>query len=194
LIELLDRIVKYTARLDRLAANLTRLGLVLVTLWIGGLKVTNYESESIVPFVANSPLLSWLLKSPGDYKRHQNPEGAVNAANENWHMANGTYTASLIIGAGIVLIGILIACGYIYPLSGVLGGLMLTAMSLVTLSFLITTPEAWVPALGSGEYGFPFLAGPGRLVVKDAIMLGAALWTAADSAKQVMTRHRHAET
>jgi len=30
-------------------------------------------------------------------------------------------------------------------------------MSLVTLSFLVTTPEAWVPNLGGPEHGFPLL-------------------------------------
>ncbi|MDB5343769.1 MAG: ykgB [Schlesneria sp.] len=56
-------------------------------------------------------------------------------------------------------------------------------MSFVTLSFLITTPECWVQPLGSPEHGFPLLSGAGRLVVKDAIMMGAALVTMADSAK-----------
>jgi len=56
-------------------------------------------------------------------------------------------------------------------------------MSLVTLSFLVTAPECWVPSLGTPEHGFPLLSGSGRLVVKDAIMAGAALVTMADSAK-----------
>jgi len=61
-------------------------------------------------------------------------------------------------------------------------------MSLVTLSFLVTTPEAWVPPLGSPEHGFPLLSGAGRLVIKDAIMMGAALVTMADSAKAYLRR------
>ncbi|MFQ8805231.1 MAG: DUF417 family protein [Alistipes indistinctus] len=40
-------------------------------------------------------------------------------------------------------------------------------MTVGTLSFLVTTPEVWVPDLGSGEAGFPLLSGAGRLVVKD---------------------------
>jgi uncharacterized membrane protein YkgB len=61
-------------------------------------------------------------------------------------------------------------------------------MSFVTLSFLITTPECWVPPLGSPEHGFPLLSGAGRLVVKDAIMAGAALVTMADSAKACLRK------
>ncbi|MFP1455029.1 DUF417 family protein [Escherichia coli] len=41
---------------------------------------------------------------------------------------------------------------------------------LVTLSFLITTPEAWI-ALGDAHHGFPYLSGAGRLVLKDTLML-----------------------
>jgi uncharacterized membrane protein YkgB len=61
-------------------------------------------------------------------------------------------------------------------------------MSLTTLSFLVTTPEAWVPPLGGTAHGFPFLSGAGRLVVKDFIMMGAALVTMADSAKAYLAK------
>ena len=50
--ELVYRITDRIGQLDRLGAVLTRLGLVIVTLWIGALKVTQYEAEGIVPFVA----------------------------------------------------------------------------------------------------------------------------------------------
>lgn len=184
--EFICRITEQISKLDRVAAVITRLALVVVTLWIGGLKVTHYEAEGVVPYVANSPFLRWLFKAPNDYGSHRTAEGAVNAANQAWHHANHTYAASLLLGAIIVTIGILIALGFLYPLSGVLGGILLTGMSIVTLSFLFTTPEAWVGALGTNTHGFPYLAGPGRLVVKDAIMLGASLWSAADSAKRFM--------
>jgi uncharacterized membrane protein YkgB len=83
----------------------------------------------------------------------------------------------------IVSIGLLIALGAVWPQLGFAGSSLLVLMSFTTLSFLITTPEVWVPNAGDMAYGFPFLAGPGRLVVKDAIMLGGAFVTLADSAK-----------
>jgi reactive chlorine resistance protein C len=184
--KLVYRITDRVGQLDRIGALLTRLGLVVVTVWIGALKATHYEAEGIVPFVANSPLMRWMYTAPDAYQQHRTAEGAVNAANESWHHANGTYLYSLIIGLIIVGIGVTIACGFAYPLAGVVGGILLTGMSVVTLSFLITTPEAWVPAHGASTYGFPFLAAPGRLVIKDAIMLGASLWSAADSANRFL--------
>ncbi|WP_445160997.1 DUF417 family protein [Mycobacterium sp. Dal123C01] len=189
--ELLYRLVEQVGKLDRLAALMTRAGLVLVTVWIGGLKVTHYESEGVVPFVANSPFLRWTLNTPGDYPKHRTAEGALNAANESWHNANGTYVTALLLGIVIVAIGILIALGFAYPLCGVIGGILLAGMSVTTLSFLITTPEVWVPTNGASTHGFPYLAAPGRLVVKDAIMLGASLWCAADSAKQFVAGRVH---
>ena len=39
--------------------NVSRYGLVIVLLWIGGMKFTAYEAEGIRPMVANSPLMSW---------------------------------------------------------------------------------------------------------------------------------------
>jgi uncharacterized membrane protein YkgB len=40
----------------------------------------------------------------------------------------------------------------------------------------------------STAHGFPFLALPGLLVIKDSIMLGAAILTMADSAKIYLRR------
>ena len=45
-----------------------------------------------------------------------------------------------------------------------------------------------VPALGDSAHGFPYLSGMGRLVIKDAIMLGAAFVTLADSARSYLRR------
>lgn len=69
-----------------------------------------------------------------------------------------------------------------------IGAVLLIGMSFVTLSFLITTPEVWVADKGDITHGFPYLAVPGRLVIKDAIMLGGAIVLAADSAKKLLAK------
>lgn len=78
-----------------------------------------------------------------------------------------------------------------YPVSpqvAVVSSFLVVLMACTTLSFLITTPEAWVSGPGTAVRGFPFLALPGLLVVKDSIMLGAAILTMADSAKVYLKR------
>lgn len=171
------------AKADRIGLAVTRIGLVVVLVWIGALKVYKYEAEGIAPFVANSPLMNFFYSDPGNYKAHMNPEGAVVPANRTWHEANGTYAFALGLGAVIVFYGLLIALHPVLPQAATVGSFLVFVMSFVTLSFLITTPEVWVPDRGGQEHGFPLLAGPGRLVLKDAIMMGAALVTMADSAK-----------
>lgn len=165
-----------------------RIGLIVVTVWIGALKIFRYEAQGIVPFVANSPFFSWMLGDPDNYRKHKIPEGARNLASEAWHQANGTYTVALIIGGIIVTLGILIAAGWINPTLGFIGSSLLVGMSLVTLSFLITTPEVWVPNKGGDEHGFPLLAAPGRLVIKDLIMGGAAWVSAVDFAQRALNK------
>lgn len=176
------------AKLDRIAMGMLRTALVIVLVWIGGLKFVNYEADSIVPLVANSPLMSFLYHQPAEYRSHMNREGELNPQHRAWHGENGTYTFSHGLGVVIVSIGLLIALYPIKPELSMLGSFLLILMSCTTLSFLITTPEAWVPALGDAQHGFPYLSGAGRLIVKDCIMLAAAVVTMADSAKSALRR------
>jgi uncharacterized membrane protein YkgB len=185
----MDAIVKLfglAARADRVGLAVTRIGLVVVLVWIGGLKVYHYEADGIVPFVANSPVMSFFYADPGNYKSHMNLEGAVVPANRAWHETNRTYPFALGLGSVIVFYGVLIALHPVLPQAATVGSFLVFVMSFVTLSFLITTPECWVPDRGGPEHGFPLLSGAGRLVVKDAIMMGAALVTMADSAKSYL--------
>ncbi len=174
------------ARIDRFGMGLLRAALVLVLIWIGGLKFAQYEADSIVPLVANSAALRFFYKDPGHYKANMNKEGELVPSHREWHRANGTYEFSYGLGTVIVLIGVLIATYPISPRASAVGSLLLILMSLTTLSFLFTTPEAWVLALGDQQHGFPYLSGVGRLIIKDTIMLGAAVVTLADAARETL--------
>ena len=180
----IDRVFEAAARFDKVGITITRVGLVVVLVWIGALKMFKYEDEGIVPFVANSPFMSFLYHQPaGEYRQHMNKEGQLVPANREWHEKNGTYLFAYGLGTVIVAYGVMIALHTASPRIAAVGSFLVFVMSFVTLSFLITTPECWVPDLGSPEHGFPLLSGAGRLVVKDAIMMGAALVTMADSAQ-----------
>jgi uncharacterized membrane protein YkgB len=182
------KLFQIAARANRLGVAVTRAGLIVVLLWIGGLKAFRYEADGIVPFVANSPAMRFFLNDPGQYKAHKNPEGALVPANRAWHEQNGTYRFAYGLGSVIVLYGLMLCLHPWLPQVATLGSFLVVIMSFVTLSFLITTPECWVPALGDVNHGFPFLSGAGRLVLKDAIMMGAALVTMADSAQAYLRR------
>lgn len=131
--------------------HLTRYGLVLVFLWIGGMKFTIYEAEGIRPFVENSPLMSWL------------------------YQIFSVRQFSAILGVVEIALGLLIATRPVWPRLSAYSSLVAAGMFVGTLSFIVTTP-GWEPSLG-----FPALSVPGQFLLKDAVLLGASLWTAAEA-------------
>ena len=62
------------SKLDGFGMGLLRVALVIVLLWIGGLKFVDYEADGIVPLVANSPLMRFFYRDPGGYRAHMNRE------------------------------------------------------------------------------------------------------------------------
>ncbi len=84
-------------------------------------------------------------KDAPEYKEHKNAEGAFVPENRAWHEANRTYTFSYGLGALIMGIGILVLLGHFFPKVGLAGDALAIIMTLGTLSFLVTTPEVWVP-------------------------------------------------
>lgn len=184
---LVDWVLHFSASLSGLGIHLIRVAIFIIFVWIGGLKVCNYEAEGIVPFVANSPFMSFFYsKKAPEYKQYKLKEGEYDAAKHKWHEENRTYTFSKGLGTMIVLFGVLTLLGIWFPKIGFVGAGLVFVMTLGTLSFLVTTPECWVPDLGSGEHGFPLLSGAGRLVIKDTCILAGAVVVIADCAKRIL--------
>ena len=200
----MKNLLEFVASGQRNFINFIRVAIFIVMAWIGGLKAFQYEADGIVPFVTNSPFMSFFYHNTGkmavndegksvpEYTLHKNPEGKMVKANIEWHKENGTYVFSYGLGTMICSIGILVLLGIWFPKVGFWGGLLTFGMAIVTLSFLITTPEVYVPNLGGDlptpNYGFPYLSGAGRLVLKDIIMMAGGLIAASDSAKRILVK------
>lgn len=132
---------------------LLRYGLVVILLWIGGMKFTSYEAHGIMGLEANSPFFRPLLA------------------------AFGVQGLSNIIGVAEITTGLLLIADRFSPRAGLVGSAIAIVTFLSTLSFLFTTP-GWEPSLG----GFPALsAGVGQFLLKDIVLLGAAVYTARQS-------------
>ena len=85
-VSLIRRVYIKAASLDRFGMGMLRLGLVIVLVWIGGLKFVSYEADGIVPLVANSPFMSFFYHYPApEYREHMNKEGQVAPANQRWN-------------------------------------------------------------------------------------------------------------
>lgn len=138
----------------QIAAELVlRYGLVLIIAWIGAMKFTEYEAKGIQPLVAHSPLMSWL------------------------YQILSVTALSKLLGVVELAIAALIASRPLSVRACEMGSGLAVVMFLVTLTFLFSTP-GWEPSLG----GFPALsAGVGQFLLKDVVLLGAALWSFAES-------------
>jgi len=178
-----DTVLAKLGASDRLGLGLMRLAIAIIFLWIGALKFVPYEADSITPFVANNPVMSLFYKHPDQYKAHLTREGELVPAQREWQTGNDTYAFSDGLGTVELTIGTLVLLGAVSVPLGFLGALLAFLTPFVTLSFLITTPEAWVPALGDAQHGFPYLSGAGRLVIKDTAILAGGLLLLADSAR-----------
>ncbi len=138
--------------LERVGIHVSRYGLVITLLLIGVLKFTAAEAQGIQPLVANSPLMFWLY-------RIFSLQGVSN-----------------LIGAIEIVVALLIA---LRPWSarlsfiGSIGGIITFVL---TVSFLFSTPGAF-----QFSHGFPSLGDAGQFLIKDIVLLGASIWTAAEA-------------
>lgn len=154
----LDRVIaELGARAEPLGVHALRYGLVLILLWIGGMKFTAYEAEGIRPFVENSPFFAWT------------------------YPVFGVRGLSSILGVTEIVVGLLIAARSWYPRVSAVGSLAAVGMFLGTLSFLVTTPGTWVSDLG----GFPAISALGQFLVKDVALLAIAVWSFGEAARAV---------
>jgi Protein of unknown function, DUF417 len=88
----------------------------------------------------------------------------------------GAQKLGRLLGVTQITLGSLIAAKPVAPQASAVGSFGAAGMMLGTLSFLATTPEAWQ----EGQ-GMPHLSMLGEALLKDTVLLGAALLTAAES-------------
>lgn len=144
-------------RLESTGGAVLRYGLVLILLWVGGLKFTAYEAKGIEPLAAHSPFLAWA------------------------YHALGLEGFSRLLGVSEILFGLLILLRPAFPKVSALGSAGAIFMFLVTLSLMFSTPGVIAPG-----YSFPVLsADVGQFLIKDLVLLGAAIWTAGEALSAV---------
>lgn len=104
---------------QKLGINLIRVAILVIFVWIGGLKFWNYEAEGIVPFVANSPFMSFFYDKPApEYKEYKLKEGEFDEAKHRWHVENNTYGFSRGLGILIMQLDYITFLGIFFPKIG----------------------------------------------------------------------------
>ena len=148
----MDLSKKESNRFEKLGEFFIRYGLVVVLGWIGAMKFTAYEAEGIRALVATSPFMSWM------------------------YSVFSLQATSNIIGTAELFAALLIAIRPLSPKLSVIGSVIAVLTFLATLTFLFSLP-GWEKSLG----GFPALSGSGGFLLKDVVLLGAALYTLGES-------------
>lgn len=130
------------------ALALLRWSLVIIFLWFGGMKFTSYEANGIAPFIAHSPIMSWL------------------------HTAFGIQGASYVIGVLELSTAVGLIIGAFVPVFSAIGAAMSISTYLITITFMLSTPGVIEPTAG----GFPAISAvPGQFLLKDLVLLAASL-------------------
>ena len=138
--------------LETLGIYVSRYGLVITLLLIGVLKFSAAEARGIQPFVANSPVMFWLYR------------------------IFSLQAVSNLIGMIEILVASLIALRPFSPKISFIGSLGAIITFVLTVTFLFSTPGAF-----QWSHGFPVLGDAGQFLIKDLVLLGASIWTAAES-------------
>ncbi len=156
--------VTWAQKVEAVGRHAVRYSLVLVLLWIGGMKFTAYEAEGIAAFVSNSPLMSWA------------------------YSVFSIRGFSALLGGSEIAIALLIAARPLSVLPALVGSAAAAGMFATTLSFLLTTPGVWEASAG----GFPALSVvPGQFLVKDFVLFGASLWMFGEDWRALTTKGNH---
>jgi reactive chlorine resistance protein C len=143
---------KSRSSLEKLGMHVSRYGLVITLLLIGALKFTAGEAQGIQPLVASSPLMFWLYK------------------------VFSLQAVSNLIGTIEIAVAVLVALRPFSARLSFIGSIGAIITFLLTVSFLFSTPGAI-----HFSHGFLLLGDAGQFLIKDLVLLGASIWTAAEA-------------
>jgi uncharacterized membrane protein YkgB len=137
-----------------------RYGLVGILLFFGSFKFSGTEAHAIQPLISNSPLMSWM------------------------YSIFSAQAVSNIIGTTEIIFALLIALRAFNATLSAIGSIGAIGMLMTTLSFLLTTPGAWIAV---SDFPLPVTTGTGSFLIKDVFLLGGAIIAAGEA---LLNRHR----
>jgi uncharacterized membrane protein YkgB len=148
-------LIKYLARtmgaLGLLAEDLEyhvlRLAMVIIFAFFGYTKWHQYGAQAMIPFISNSPFISWL------------------------YPAFGLRGGARFLGASEWTILALLYAGFWDKRFGLLGAIGSTITFFTTLTIIPFIPNGWDPVAG-----FPAMAGPVPFLMKDLVLLAVSMY------------------
>lgn len=141
-------------RLEAAGGAILRYGLAAILVYYGAFKFHPVEAEAIRPLVSESPLMGWM------------------------YAVLSVQGVSNLIGLTEIAVALLLLARPWSPRAGVVGGIGAAVIFLTTLSFLVTTPDAFATIPG---WPIPMPGMAGSFLIKDLFLFGAAVWIAGES-------------
>ena len=139
--------------------NLVRWSMVIIFLFFGYQKWFAYEAVTLIPFISNGPLISWM------------------------YPVFGIEGASWVLGISEWTFGALLLAGFWDERLGVLGALGSVASFVATLTIIPFMPDGWNVDAG----GFPAMQGNVAFLAKDLVLLAASVYLLKHDVERVMT-------
>jgi uncharacterized membrane protein YkgB len=128
--------------------HLVRGSMVLIFLLFGYQKWFEYEAQTLVPFISNGPLTSWM------------------------YSVFGLRGATYFLGVSEWLTAALLIWGYWNPKAGVLGAILSVGTFVTTVAIIPFMPDGWNASAG----GFPAMQGNVAFLMKDFVLLAVSVY------------------
>ena len=150
--ELINLLIKILSKLGVLRKDLdyhvVRASMVILYFFFGYQKWFPYEAHTLIPFISNGPLISWM------------------------YPVLGLQGASWFLGVSEWLFGALIFLGFWNKQLGVLGGLGSCVTFIMTITIIPFMPDGWNAAAG----GFPAMQGNVAFLMKDVVLFAVSFY------------------
>jgi uncharacterized membrane protein YkgB len=145
LINILTKLGLLTKDLDY---HVVRATMVILYFFFGYQKWFPYEAQTLLPFISNGPLISWM------------------------YPVFGLQGSSWFLGGSEWLFGALIFLGFWNKKLGILGAAGSCVTFIMTITIIPFMPDGWNAAAG----GFPAMQGNVAFLMKDVVLFGVSFY------------------
>lgn len=154
---LIDGLAKTGLFKTDLDYHVVRASMVIMFFFFGYQKWWDYEAQTLIPFISNGPLISWM------------------------YPVFGIRGASWFLGVSEWTFGGLILLGYWSKRLGLLGAAGSVVTFVLTVTIIPFMPGGWAESAG----GFPAMVGNVPFLMKDVVLLAVSIYLLKQDAERV---------
>jgi uncharacterized membrane protein YkgB len=138
--------------------HIVRASMVIMFFFFGYQKWWDYEAQTLIPYISNGPLISWL------------------------YPAFGLHGASYFLGVAEWSFGALLLLGFWNKKLSLVGSAGSVATFICTVTIIPFMPNGWAASAG----GFPAMIGNVAFLMKDVVLLAVSFYLLRQDALRVL--------